>query len=170
MKNKLTARLVHRYLGFFLVGIMAVYALSGVVLIFRPTHVFKYEVAHVKDVSPGLEGDALAEALELRRMRDAEVVDGRVVFDGGYYDQATGHAEYSSWEYPFVLKRLLDLHLASTRDAPFVLNVIFGLALLFFSVSSFWMFRPKTKAYREGLKWIGAGTLFSLVLLIFWPA
>lgn len=30
-------RVYHRYLGFFLAGIMAVYAISGVVLIFRDT-------------------------------------------------------------------------------------------------------------------------------------
>ena len=33
MNNKM--RIFHRYLGFFLAGIMAVYALSGIVLIFR---------------------------------------------------------------------------------------------------------------------------------------
>lgn len=34
-------RIYHRYLGFFLAGIMAVYALSGVILIFRETPFLK---------------------------------------------------------------------------------------------------------------------------------
>ena len=34
---KLTMRILHRYLGFFLAGIMAVYALSCTVMIFRDT-------------------------------------------------------------------------------------------------------------------------------------
>jgi uncharacterized iron-regulated membrane protein len=34
-KTSGTMRIFHRYLGFFLSGIMTVYALSGVVLIFR---------------------------------------------------------------------------------------------------------------------------------------
>jgi hypothetical protein len=34
-------RELHRYLGFFLVGIMSVYAISGVVLIFRDTDFLK---------------------------------------------------------------------------------------------------------------------------------
>ncbi len=36
-------RVIHRYLGFFLVGIMAVYSLSGIVLIFRDTDFLKQE-------------------------------------------------------------------------------------------------------------------------------
>ncbi len=38
-----TIRIIHRYLGFFLAGIMAVYALSGVVLIYRQTDFLKKE-------------------------------------------------------------------------------------------------------------------------------
>ena len=36
-----TMRVYHRYLGFFLAGIMAVYAISGIVLIFRETPFLK---------------------------------------------------------------------------------------------------------------------------------
>ena len=41
--SKVTMRVLHRYLGFFLAGIMAVYALSGIVLIFRDTDFLKSE-------------------------------------------------------------------------------------------------------------------------------
>jgi len=40
MNNKM--RTYHRYLGFFLSGIMAVYAISGIILIFRDTEFLKY--------------------------------------------------------------------------------------------------------------------------------
>ena len=36
-------RVLHRYLGFFLAGIMAVYAISGVILIYRDTDFLKSE-------------------------------------------------------------------------------------------------------------------------------
>ena len=36
-KLNTTMRVYHRYLGFFLAGIMAVYAISGIVMIFRDT-------------------------------------------------------------------------------------------------------------------------------------
>jgi len=34
-------RIIHRYLGFYLVGIMAVYAISGIAMIFRNDDTFK---------------------------------------------------------------------------------------------------------------------------------
>ena len=40
-------RIIHRYLGFYLVGIMAVYSVSGITLIFRRTDTFK-KVTEVK--------------------------------------------------------------------------------------------------------------------------
>lgn len=50
-------RVYHRYLGFFLAGIMAVYALSGIILIFRETPLLKREVHQVKTLKPLLTGE-----------------------------------------------------------------------------------------------------------------
>ena len=47
-------RIWHRYLGFYLVGIMTVYAVSGTVLIFRRTDTFKQEKTYEKTLSPNL--------------------------------------------------------------------------------------------------------------------
>ena len=44
----MTMRVFHRYLGFFLAGIMAVYSISGIVLIFRETEFLKSEKTVVK--------------------------------------------------------------------------------------------------------------------------
>ena len=41
-------RIIHRYLGFYLAGIMAVYSISGVSLIFRKTDAFKKAEASAK--------------------------------------------------------------------------------------------------------------------------
>ena len=43
-------RILHRYVGFFLAGIMSVYALSGIVLIFRDGDTFKSEIQHKVDL------------------------------------------------------------------------------------------------------------------------
>jgi len=48
-------RVIHRYLGFFLAGIMAVYALSGIIMIFRETDFLKQEVVAERQLSPGRE-------------------------------------------------------------------------------------------------------------------
>ena len=59
MSNKkstsLYMRVVHRYLGFFLAGIMTVYALSGVILIFRETSFLKIDKQIEKQLQPNVE-------------------------------------------------------------------------------------------------------------------
>ena len=49
-KSENTFRVFHRYLGFFLAGIMAVYAISGIVLTFRNTDYMKKEVEVSREV------------------------------------------------------------------------------------------------------------------------
>ena len=58
------------------------------------------------------------------------------------------------------------LHTKSTGDSAYFLNVFFGLSLLFFSVSSLWMFRPKTRAFKQGMIPVGGGVLFAVVVLL----
>jgi len=55
----MTFRILHRYLGYFLAGIMMVYALSGITLIFRKTDTFKVSVQKEMIVESGLDAAAL---------------------------------------------------------------------------------------------------------------
>ena len=47
-------RIYHRYLGFFLAGIMAIYSISGIIMIFRDTDFLKKENQKVLNVATGL--------------------------------------------------------------------------------------------------------------------
>lgn len=165
MKRRLTFRLAHRYIGFFLLGIMSVYALSGVVLVFRPTKTFKTPTEITATLSPGLDEGAVGEALKIRRMRDTKWDGATLHFEDGTYNKETGEAQHTRWKYPWLIEKMTKLHKASTNDSVYVLNIIFGLALLFFSVSSFWMFRPKTKQFRNGMIVTAAGFLFTIIIL-----
>lgn len=162
---KLTARLAHRYLGFFLAGIMSVYAASGVILIFRNTNTFKVSEAHEDLLAPYLTENQLEAELELHRFRVTSADELVIRFEGGEYNRETGEATYVTYRYPALIKPLVDLHKSSSGEGAYLLNVFFGVALLFFSLSSFWMFRPKTKAFRQGLVVAGVGVVFALVLL-----
>ena len=53
LSNKM--RVYHRYLGFFLAGIMLMYALSGITLTFRDKEYFKKAVAVEKVIEKDLE-------------------------------------------------------------------------------------------------------------------
>ena len=160
-----TMRVYHRYLGFFLTGIMTVYGVSGIVLIFRETEFLKVERQIERKLPPNLNQEELGRELRVRDFK-IESVDGNIVsFRQGSYNKETGIARYTTKELPFVLNRLTELHKASTDQPLFFLNVFFGLSLLFFVLSSFWMFLPKTDVFRKGAYFAFAGILLTLLLI-----
>lgn len=158
-------RIIHRYLGFFLVGIMAVYALSGIVLIFRDTDFLKKKEAVVEQLEPNIDKEKLGKALKMRRLR-VEKEEGNIYyFKDGTYDKSTGVAKFTKKELPFVLDRMAHLHKAKSSEPLFFLNIFFGLSLLFFVISSFWMFLPKTSVFKRGLYFTLGGIVLTLLLL-----
>lgn len=164
-KMKINARIIHRYLGFFLAGIMSVYALSGIVLVFRNTDTFKREKAVSVVVEPGLTGEPLGRALHIRRLRVTRTEGELQFFEGGSYNTATGEANYVEKKLPILLDKMTHMHKANTDHSLFVLNIIFGLSLLFFALSSFWMFRPKSSIFKKGLYFTLGGIILTLIMV-----
>lgn len=164
-KTESTFRVFHRYLGFFLAGIMAVYAISGIVLTFRNTDFLKKDMQVSRTLDPGLEGEALGMALRVRGFK-ADKVEGDVVyFAGGTYNSATGEATYTEKRQPLVIEKMNNLHKMHSGNPLFWLGVFFGIALLFFSISAFFMFAPKAPVYKTGLYVAAAGFLLAVILL-----
>ena len=159
-------RVYHRYLGYFLVGIMAVYSTSGIVLIFRDTDFMKRDKHLEKQLAPNMKSADLGKELRLGQLAIDKEEGNIVSFKQGTYNKTTGVAQYTIKElYPFVAK-LTKLHKASTKDPLFFLNVFFGVSLFFFVVSSFWMFMPKTTIFKKGLYFTMAGIVLTILLLI----
>lgn len=158
-------RIYHRYLGFFLAGIMMVYALSGTVLIFRNTDFLKKEITEEHMLKIGTQPEELGPALRIRNFKVEKIEGDMVYFKNGSYDTKTGVAMVTKKELPFVLKKMTDLHKATTDSPLFFLNIFFGASLLFFVVSSFWMFLPKTTAFKKGMIFTAAGLVLALVMI-----
>lgn len=158
-------RVLHRYLGFFLAGIMAVYAISGIVLIFRDTDFLKSEQIEEIRIEPNVKNENLGKVLELRRFQFEREEGDMVYFGNGDYNKKTGIAHLKSKELPYILDKMTHLHKASTDDPLYWLNVFFGVALLFFVISAFWMYLPKTKVFKAGLLYSLAGLVLTLILL-----
>ncbi|MEI9956238.1 MAG: hypothetical protein WDM90_08035 [Ferruginibacter sp.] len=150
-------RIYHRYLGFFLAGIMAVYALSGIILIFRDTNFLKREKIVQQQLKPGLGADSLGKAIRMRDLKIDSVSGDVQYFKTGNYNTVSGTVSYTTKSLPPIIEKLTRLHKANTKDPLFYLNVFFGVSLLFFVISSFWMFMPKTSILRRGciLHWQG---------------
>ncbi|MEL0456995.1 hypothetical protein WJN01_12215 [Flavobacteriaceae bacterium SZ-1-7] len=164
MMNKYM-RIVHRYLGFFLVGIMTVYALSGVVLVFRDTEFLKREVKVEKTLKSNISAQELGKELRRKNLKILKAENDILFFEDGQYNKSTGEAIYTNKELPFVLNKMTKLHKSSSKEPLYWLNVFFGLSLLFFAISSFWMFLPKTKIFNKGLYFTFFGVVLTFVLL-----
>ncbi len=163
--SALTARLLHRYLGFFLLGIMAMYAITGIVLVFRNTDAFKQTTAYAKTVDPNLDAEALGKALDIRRLEIERTEAGVAYFKQGTYNLTTGEAAYAKTELPVILDKFTKLHKATTDSPLYWLNIFFGASLLFFVVSAVWMYLPGGPILRKGLWFSLAGAVVVLVML-----
>ena len=158
-------RIYHRYLGFFLAGIMAVYAISGILLIFKDTDFLKSDKLVEKKLSPDIKTEDLGKALRIKDFKIDREENGILYFKQGTFNKATGIANVSIKKLPRILEKLTQIHKASTKDPLFFLNIFFGLSLLFFVVSSFWMFMPKTEIFKKGLYFTLGGIALTLILI-----
>ena len=160
-------RIWHRYLGFFLAGIMAVYAISGIILIFRDTDFLKKEKVVEKKLPASLGVEALGKEIKIKELKAESVSGDTIKFKQGYYNTATGDVSYKVKSMPFFIEKLTKLHKANSKSPLFFLNIFFGASLLFFVVSSFWMFIPKTSIFKKGLYFTLAGIVLTLIMLFF---
>ena len=94
-------RIIHRYLGFYLAGIMAVYSISGVSLIFRKTDAFKKVEKITQTLSPNLNINELASVLKIKNLSDTKLDGNIFYFNNGKYNKLTGEVVYSKKELPF---------------------------------------------------------------------
>lgn len=157
-------RTYHRYLGFFLAGIMAVYAISGMIMVFRNTDFLKNVVKIEKTVEPNLKAEQLGPILKMKVNVEKEE-NGIVFFKGGQYNLQTGELKAEKKELPYILGKMEHMHKATTNDPLFYLNLFFGASLLFFVISSFWMFLPGTKIFKKGLYFTLGGIILTLIML-----
>ncbi|NQV72102.1 hypothetical protein HQ496_03190 [bacterium] len=165
--TKITMRIMHRYLGYFLSGIMVFYAVSGTVLIYRDDDTFKVDKLVEKTIEANLSPEAIGATLKMRDFAVTRVEGDLVYFETGQYNTSTGEASYTVRALPSFLNRITELHKATTDDPFFWLNNLFAICLAFFVLSSFWMFKPKTKIFRRGLLVALGGFVFALIW-IFW--
>ena len=142
-------RSVHRYLGFFLAGIMFMYSLTGITLIFRDIDTFKTEVRIEKQLEKNLE--------KLPKLKGAKNIN---------YNKTTGVVTYSQMKSPKILGLMEKIHKAKSSDPLYFFNIFFGLSLLFFVVSSYWMFLPQTAVFKKAIYFTLAGISLAAVMLL----
>ncbi len=158
-------RIYHRYLGFFLAGIMAIYSISGIIMIFRETPFLKKDVHKVMTVAPNLKNEEIGPAIKIKNLKTTEEVGDIVKFKEGTYNRATGEADFTVKELPFLINKITKMHKATHKDPLYYLNIFFGLSLFFFVMSSFWMFTPGTTIFKKGMYFTIAGMVLVVIML-----
>lgn len=166
IKNTRTfMRIVHRYLGYFMAGIMLVYSVSGIILIYRDTDFLKQEKKYEKIFAKNLNEKDLGKEIKMKNLEVEKTENGIMYFKNGTYNPATGEAKYAKKELPFVLDKMTKLHKSQSKDRFSPLNAVFGFSLFFFVISSFWMFNVKSKAFKRGMYYTAGGIILALILI-----
>lgn len=157
-------RIIHRYLGFFLSGIMFVYALSGIIMVYRNTDFLKTEVITEQKLDANLTINQVLPKFK----KGAKVLkkEGNIIYlNKGSYNQSTGMAIIKKQELPFILDKMEKLHKATTNSPLYFLNIFFGASLLFFVFSAFWMYTPKMPVFKKGMYFAIGGFVLTILLL-----
>lgn len=160
-------RILHRYIGYFAAGILVVYSISGVLLIYRDTDFLKQEHKYEVTLKPNLSEKELGKEIKFRNLEFINSNGDLRKFDNGIYNVKTGKAVYNKKQLPYILQQFTELHKSSSNKRFSLLNTFFGVSLFFFVISSFWMFNIKSKAFRKGMLYAVIGFILALIMVFF---
>jgi len=160
-------RSIHRDLGYFAFGLVVIYVLSGVALIYRDTDFLKREVTVERQLKPNLEIAEVGRELRMREVKVIKTEGDMITFQNGTYNKTTGDATFVAKEVMFPVNKFINFHKAISSKATHWFNLVFGGVFLFLAVSSLWMFKPNTRTFRRGMILVGVGIVFTIVLLLF---
>ncbi|WP_298411872.1 hypothetical protein [Hydrotalea sp.] len=159
-------RYLHNKIGFFITGMVIIYSLSGIIQTYRDTNFLKHNVAITKQLQPALNETQLGPALKLFDFKVTKKTADTIYFKQGTYSTISGKATYITKEWYSWVVPLTKLHKNSSKDITHYFTTLFGIALLFMSISAFWMFKPGTKLFSKGVILTALGIIASIILLI----
>ncbi|MES1226398.1 MAG: hypothetical protein ABUT20_63570 [Bacteroidota bacterium] len=158
-------RYLHNKIGFFIAGLVIIYGLSGLIQTYRDTNLLKHDVLHEQQLSANLSEQQLGANLRMRNFKISKTEGSILYFKQGTYNAETGMARYTTKEWYSWIVPFTELHKTSSRNIAHYFTTLFGFALLFMSISAFWMFKPGTKLFSSGVYLTIAGIVASVVLL-----
>ncbi len=161
-------RQLHRDIGFLTVGITIVFSISGIVLIYRDTDVFRIEKTYTQQLKPNLGKSELREQLDIRHLRFEDETDNLITFEQGAYNKLNGQAQYKLMEYPYIIGKLNFMHKAISREVMHWFATVYGILLMFLAISSFWMYKPNSRLFKRGIVLSSIGIVIAVLLFMFW--
>ena len=169
-------RVIHRDLGYIMVGICLVYGISGMLLNHMngkdPAYKSTY---HTLELAPGLDKEALAAEWNgqsgLPQLKNTMSIDGdhtRLMLDGGIgvYNSATGTLDYELHRRRALVYWINKLHYNKVNGWS-VMADIFAVSLIFFALSGLFMVPGKKGLAGRGKWFLAAGLLIPVCYVIF---
>lgn len=160
-------RSLHRDLGFFLIGLIVIYSLSGIVLVYRNTSLLKTEKKIEKTLNPNMSPDELLNSLKIRGAKVISNENNLIEFTNGSYDATTGVVVYNIQETIFPMNKFISLHKTIGTSPMHWIATVVGVILFFLAISSFWMFKPNTRLFKRGLVLASIGVVFTAIIIFF---
>lgn len=159
-------RILHRDIGFFVIGLTVIYCISGILLIYRDTNFLRSELLIERTLEAGLSEDRLLQTLKLKGAKITGVDESEIRFSGGTYNQESGEVSYVTKEYSQPFRAINQVHKAPSQDSKHWFMVLYAISLLFLALSSFYMYRPGTTYFKRGIIIALAGSIASIFLII----
>lgn len=181
-----TIRALHRDLGYFVIGLTLIYAITGIILSGRGlawfTQEFKDELVMQKTINKKdfnssfvneiLKGNVseifdedsyeiIKKRLHLKLVKEEQNIFHYKAWKSlkVKYNNSSGKTLVSYKGYPLAVEIFVDAHKASHESAWFYLAIIYSLILSFLAISSFWMMKGKNGFKRRGVYFMLAGFL-----------
>ena len=158
-------RSLHRDAGYLIFGFVIIYALSGIVLIYRDTDFMKKDVIRERTLAPNLGPEELGREMRMPGFIVDRTEGDILYFGNGSYNTATGVTQFTAKDLRFPLNKFSELHKIISGSGKHWFMVVFGILLLFMALSSLWMFKPGTKFFSRGMIYVGAGLVIAIILL-----
>lgn len=158
-------RALHRDIGYLFIGMIILWSVSGIILVYRDTDFLKVEKVVEKKVEKGLTVEDLGRILRIRDFRIISSEGSSIRFETGSYNAVTGEVSYTSKQLPWILEKGVKLHKSMSQDVIHWTNIMFGAMLIFMSVSSFWMYDIKSAKFKRALYFTGGGIVLAILLL-----
>ncbi|MGL4994082.1 MAG: hypothetical protein ACRC6R_08200 [Bacteroidales bacterium] len=160
-------RKLHRDLGFLAVGLTLIYALSGILLMFRGSDLLMKEVKYEKQLEVGLNSADLEKEISYRRFKVKSENQDKIIFNVGEYDKASGIAIYQLNEYITPFKQFVSLHKITSKSPALWFMVGYGLILCFLAISGLFMFKTTSQQFKRGVILTTIGIIIASIFCFF---
>ncbi len=158
-------RALHRDIAFITIGFTIVYALSGMLLVYRNTDFLKSEKNFEKTIEKNLKPDRLGQELGIRGLKVEKEENGVMFFKQGVYNATTGETKFSKKVYPLAVEKLVDLHKMNGKNKLHWVSTAYGAMLFFLAFSAFFMYNKGSSLRRRSFAMVGLSVGILLLVI-----